>query len=219
MLVVDKDQMKKIDQYAINILKVPSICLVERAALAVLKNINLEVRSTFAIVVGCGNNGADGLALARNLLAMGKYVEIYIVGNMDKSTDDFKLNYDSCRRLTDKIYPVVSIEDLSNMEKNLEEVSTIVEGLFGTGLNRTVQGVPAFVIALINRCLKYTISIDLPSGLDASTGKKWGEVVDCDLIVSMQLMKKGIYEKINLREKCLVEDIGIPQKAIDAIMK
>lgn len=62
MLVVDKDQMKKIDQYAINILKVPSICLVERAALAVLKNINLEVRSTFAIVVGCGNNGADGLA-------------------------------------------------------------------------------------------------------------------------------------------------------------
>lgn len=126
MLVVDKDQMKKIDQYAINILKVPSICLVERAALAVLKNINLEVRSTFAIVVGCGNNGADGLALARNLLAMGKYVEIYIVGNMDKATEDFKQNLEACKRLTDKIYPIVSIEDLSNMEKNLEEVSTIV---------------------------------------------------------------------------------------------
>ncbi|MDU2132302.1 MAG: NAD(P)H-hydrate epimerase, partial [Finegoldia magna] len=62
MLVVDKNQMIAIDKYAIEQLKIPALCLVERAALAVIKNINLDIRKTFAIVAGIGNNGADGLA-------------------------------------------------------------------------------------------------------------------------------------------------------------
>ncbi|WP_308655047.1 NAD(P)H-hydrate epimerase [uncultured Anaerococcus sp.] len=218
MLVVDSKTMKKIDQYAIDILKVPSICLVERAALAVIKNINLEKRTSFAIVVGVGNNGADGLAIARNLLAMGKYVEIYIVGDLTKQSQDFKLNLDSCKRLTDKIFEPESIEDLAIMEKNLEEVSTIIDAIFGTGLNRTIQGMHSYMISLINRTMKYTISVDIPSGLDGDSGKKWGEVVDCDLIVTMQIMKMGVYEKSRFRDKCIVEDIGIPQKAIAAIL-
>lgn len=218
MLVVDSKTMKKIDQYAIDILKVPSICLVERAALAVIKNINLDVRNSFAIIVGVGNNGADGLAIARNLLAMGKYVEIYIVGDLSKQSPDFKLNLDSCRRLTDKIFEPESIEDLAIMEKNLEEVSTIIDAIFGTGLNRTVGGMQAYMISLINRTMKYTISVDIPSGLDGDNGKSWGEVVDSDLIVSMQIMKRGVYEKNRFRDKCIVEDIGIPQKAIEAIL-
>lgn len=218
MLVVDSKTMKKIDQYAIDILKVPSICLVERSALAVIKNINLEKRTSFAIVVGVGNNGADGLAIARNLLAMGKYVEIYIVGDLSKQSEDFKLNLDSCKRLTDKIFEPESIEDLAIMEKNLEEVSTIIDAIFGTGLNRTVGGMQAYMISLINRTMKYTISVDIPSGLDGDNGKSWGEVVDSDLIVSMQIMKRGVYEKNRFRDKCIVEDIGIPQKAIEAIL-
>lgn len=218
MLVVDSKTMKKIDQYAIDVLKVPSICLVERAALAVIKNINLGKRTSFAIVVGVGNNGADGLAIARNLLAMGKYVEIYIVGDLTKQSQDFKLNLDSCKRLTDKIFEPESIEDLAIMEKNLEEVSTIIDAIFGTGLNRTIQGMHSYMISLINRTMKYTISVDIPSGLDGDSGRDWGEVVDCDLIVSMQIMKKGVYEKNRFKDKCIVEDIGIPQKAIRAIL-
>ncbi|WP_306483496.1 NAD(P)H-hydrate epimerase [Anaerococcus sp.] len=218
MLVVDSKTMKKIDQYAIDVLKVPSICLVERAALAVIKNINLEVRTSFAIVAGVGNNGADGLAIARNLLAMGKYVEIYIVGDLSKQSQDFKINLDSCKRLTDKIFMPESIEDLAIMEKNLEEVSTIIDAIFGTGLNRTVGGMQSYMISLINRTMKYTISVDIPSGLDGDSGRFWGEAVDCDLIVSMQLMKRGVYEKNRFRDKCIVEDIGIPQKAIRAIL-
>lgn len=218
MLVVDSKTMKKIDQYAIDVLKVPSICLVERAALAVIKNINLEKRTSFAIVVGVGNNGADGLAIARNLLAMGKYVEIYIVGDLSKQSEDFKLNLDSCKRLTDKIFVPESIEDLAIMEKNLEEVSTIIDAIFGAGLNRTVGGMHAYMISLINRTMKYTISVDIPSGLDGDSGRFWGEVVDSDLIVSMQIMKRGVYEKNRFRDKCIVEDIGIPEKAIRAIL-
>ncbi len=219
MLVVDRDQMQKIDTYAIDELKIPSLCLVERASLAVLKNIDLKKRKTFAIIVGVGNNGADGLALARNLLAKNIYVEVYIVGNLDKASNDFKVNFDAVNMLTDRVYPLVSLEELAMMEANLSEVSTIIEGIFGTGLNRTIKAPYSFVIEAINRSLKYTISIDIPSGLDATSGKTYGNVVDSDLIVSMQAMKKGVYTNSAFRDKCLVEDIGIPKLAIDKIME
>lgn len=218
MIVVDKDQMQKIDQYAINELKIPSICLVERAALSVIKNIDLNVRKTFALVVGIGNNGADGLAVARNLLARDFYVEVYIIGNIEKAKEDFILNYQAVKNLTDKIYLIETILDLEVMEKNISKVSTIIEGIFGTGLDRTITGTYAYVIAMLNRSMKYIISIDIPSGVDSTTGEAWGEVVDSDLIVSMQLMKKGVYDRSIYKNKCVVEDIGIPQKAIDHVL-
>lgn len=218
MIVVDKDQMQKIDQYAINELKIPSICLVERAALSVIKNIDLNVRKTFALVVGIGNNGADGLALARNLLARDYYVEVYIIGNIEKAKEDFILNYQAVKNLTDKIYLIDTILDLEVMEKNISKVSTIIEGIFGTGLDRTITVTYAYVIAMLNRSMKYIISIDIPSGVDSTTGEAWGEVVDSDLIVSMQLMKKGVYDRSIYKNKCVVEDIGIPQKAIDHVL-
>lgn len=218
MIIVDKDQMQKIDQYAINELKIPSICLVERAALSVIKNIDLNVRKTFALVVGIGNNGADGLALARNLLARDFYVEVYIIGNIEKAKEDFILNYQAVKNLTDKISLVETILDLEVMEKNISKVSTIIEGIFGTGLDRTITGTYAYVIAMLNRSMKYIISIDIPSGVDSTTGEAWGEVVDSDLIVSMQLMKKGVYDRSIYKNKCVVEDIGIPQKAIDHVL-
>lgn len=218
MLVVDKDQMIAIDKYAIKDLKIPALCLVERAALAVIKNINLEVRKTFAIVVGIGNNGADGLAVARNLLARDFYVDIYIIGNLEKASDEFILNYEAVKSLTDNVYMVETIADLEFMEANLSNVTTIIEGIFGTGLDRTISGTYAYVISLINRSLKYIISIDVPSGLDSTSGDSWGEIVDCDLIVSMQLMKQGVFERSIYKNKCIVEDIGIPQKAINKIL-
>lgn len=218
MIVVDKDQMQKIEQYAINELKIPSICLVERAALSVIKNIDLNVRKTFALVVGIGNNGADGLAIARNLLARDYYVEVYIIGNIEKAKEDFILNYQAVKNLTDKIYLIDTILDLEVMEKNISKVSTIIEGIFGTGLDRTITGTYAYVIAMLNRSMKYIISIDIPSGVDSTTGEAWGEVVDSDLIVSMQLMKKGVYDRSIYKNKCVVEDIGIPQKAIDHVL-
>ena len=218
MLVVDKDQMIAIDKYAIEELKIPALCLVERAALAVIKNINLDVRKSFAIVVGIGNNGADGLAVARNLLARDFYVDVYIIGNLEKASDEFVLNYEAIKNLTENIYMVDTIADLEFMEENLSNVTTIIEGIFGTGLDRTISGTYAYVISLINRSLKYIISIDVPSGLDSTSGDSWGEIVDCDLIVSMQLMKQGVFERSIYKNKCIIEDIGIPQKAINKIL-
>ena len=218
MILVDRVQMQAIDRYAIEVLKVPALSLVERASMAVLKHINLNKFGYFGVVVGVGNNGADGLALARNLLARYKDVEIFIIGDVEKVSPEFKLNLESCEMLCEEIYYVESIEDLENMEKRLSNVNLIVDAIFGTGLNRPVTGIYATVISIINNVMKYKISIDIPSGLDASTGADLGEVVDADLIVTMQLMKTGVYERPAYKNKCVIEDIGIPQKAIDSVI-
>lgn len=215
MIIVDRKTMQDIDSYAINELKIPSICLVERASLAVLKNIKLDIRKTFAIIASVGNNGADGMALARNLLTLGKKVDIYILGNMGKASDDFLINFKSCKEMTNNIYIIKTIEDMDFLRENLKKVNTIVDAIFGTGLNRTVTGIYAYVIDLINQTRTYTISIDLPSGLDADGEMDFGPYVDSDLIISMQLMKKGLYNNSYFRNKVIVEDIGIAKIAIE----
>ena len=215
MLLVDRETMQKIDKFAIEELKIPSLCLVERAALSVMENINLDVRHSFAIIVSCGNNGADGLALARNLLAYGKNCHIYIIGNKDKASRDFIKNFNACKNLTENIYPVETIEDMKFLRENLDRVNTIIDGIFGTGLNRPVSGIYANIIDLINEKNIYTISIDLPSGFDANGENNYGSYVDSDLIVCMQILKKGLYEDTYFRDKTVVCDIGIPKIAIE----
>lgn len=215
MLLVDRETMQKIDKFAIEELKIPSLCLVERAALSVMENINLDVRHSFAIIVSCGNNGADGLALARNLLALGKNCHIYIIGNKDKASEDFIKNFNACKNLTENIYPVETIEDMKFLRENLDRVNTIIDGIFGTGLNRPVSGIYANIIDLINEKNIYTISIDLPSGFDANGENNYGSYVDSDLIVCMQILKKGLYEDTYFRDKTVVCDIGLPKIAIE----
>lgn len=216
--IVDRDQMRKIDHYSINKLEIPAICLVERAALALMKNIDLDIRHSFAIIVGVGNNGADGLALARNLLARGKYVDLYILGNLEKASDEYIKNLNAVKNMTKRIFPIKSISDMEFLDKNLDKVNTIVDGIFGTGLSRTIDNEYLFVIDLINRKRIYTISIDLPSGLDANTGENFGDVVDSDLIVSMQCNKKGLYNNRYFKDKVVVEDIGLPESVIKKVI-
>lgn len=218
MDIVSRKTMQEIDSFAIKNLGIPSICLVERASLAVMKNIDLAHRDSFAIIASTGNNGADGLALARNLLGLGKDVDIYLLGNPDRGSYEFQINLNICKKLTENIYPVVTIEDMEFFDQNLERVNTIIDAIFGTGLNRPVDGVFSYVIDLINRKRIYKISIDLPSGLDADTGEALGIAVESDLVVCMQVLKKGLYESTYYRKRTVVEDIGIPHQLVDRFL-
>lgn len=215
MISVDRKTMQNIDAYAINELKIPSLCLVERASLAILKNINLDIRKSFAIVASVGNNGADGMALARNLLALGKKVHIYVLGDLKKASDDFLTNFISCKKMSENIFEIKSIEDLEFFKNNIGDVNTIIDAIFGTGLNRTVSGIYSYVIDIINESRTYTISVDIPSGFDCDGEMDFGSFVDSDLVVSMQVMKKGLYKDRYFRDKIIVEDIGIAKAAIE----
>ena len=87
MKIGKSDLIRNIDNYCINNLKVPSIILMENAALKVNKNIDFEKFKSFTIVCGTGNNGGDGLAVARLFFSMNMKVDLFIIGNLSMSKD------------------------------------------------------------------------------------------------------------------------------------
>ena len=93
MISVTGNQMKAIDNYCIEKLGIPGIVLMENAALKVVKNIDLDEFTSFTIVCGVGNNGGDGLAVARHLYVLGKEVKVFLIGNIGKGSRDFDINY------------------------------------------------------------------------------------------------------------------------------
>lgn len=219
MKAVTAEEMKRIDRYAITQLGIPGLILMENAALAVISNIDLKIRHTFAVICGTGNNGGDGLAVARGLLARGKYVDVYIVGDQEKGTPEFKQNLKILHNMKASIYSVATEEDCSALEEGLKKVNMIIDALFGTGLARPVEGIAAQVIQIVNKSRIYTLSIDVPSGFQATTGEILGTAVDPSLIVVLQLMKSGLQNHRFLNAAVVVVPIGIPPMAIDFVLR
>lgn len=210
MLVVTADEMKRIDSYTINVLEIPSIVLMENAALKVIKNIDIERRDSFAVICGTGNNGGDGLACARGLLSLGKKVFTYIIGSEDEGTREFKTNLRSLRKLTDNVKYMNTIGDIQSLPDELENVNMIIDAIFGIGLDSEIKGMAQYVIDTINKSRIYTLSIDIPSGIHPNTGAIMGTCVDPSLTVCLSSMKKGLVKNSLISTDIVVEHIGIP---------
>lgn len=213
MLTVTADQMQRIDHYAIENMEIPSIVLMENAALAIISNLDLNRRHTFAIFCGTGNNGGDGLAIARGLINRGKSVTVFIVGNEEHASPDFKTNLKILRHMRADIKKIETLGDITDLSSQLNNVNTIIDAIFGTGLDRPVRELHAVVIEQINESRIFTISVDVPSGIDATSGKSLGACIEPSAILTLEIMKKGIYENPILRCPIRVLHIGIPDRA------
>ncbi len=213
MLLVSSDQMRRIDHYAIEQMEIPSIVLMENAALAVISNLDLQRRHTFAVFCGTGNNGGDGLAIARGLINRGKSVTIYIIGEESHGSPDFKTNLAILRHMRAGIKKIETLGDIQDLADELKKVNTIIDAILGTGLDRPVRELQAVVIEQINESRVFTISIDLPSGLDGDTGKSLGACVEPSAILTLEIMKKGLYDNPMFRCPIRVLHIGIPDRA------
>jgi NAD(P)H-hydrate epimerase len=155
-------QIKEWDNYTITHEPVPSIELMERAAMACCGWLQQFSTQSFIIFCGVGNNGGDGLAIARILFHKGCRVSVYYLASSNGGSADFKINF---ARLDSKIikhkiddasaFPVITKNDI------------VIDALFGTGLNKTPQGVVGELIDYINQSEATIISIDIPSGLFA----------------------------------------------------
>jgi len=207
--------MKSIDNYCIEKLGIPGIVLMENAALKVVKNIDLDSFNSFTIVCGVGNNGGDGLAIGRHLIVEDKDVSIFIIGNLNKGSKDFNKNYSILRNMNVKINLIESEEDITTLVDSLKTSDMTIDSIFGTGLTRDVEGLYKDVISSINNYSKYTLSVDIPSGVDSDTGKVWGISVKANKTVTFQLMKKGLVNYENV----VVESIGMPRMAIENVLK
>ena len=220
--VLDAAAMKNVDSYSINTLGIPSVVLMERAALSVTEAIESKVKGNIhtdiICVCGRGNNGADGLAVARQLYLKGYNVDVYII-NSHASTKEFDIQLNIIKNL--------GIECINSPD--FSKYGVIVDALFGNGLSRELAGEARIVVDTINKCStsvrsQYTqnsdnngnrlvVAVDIPSGISASTGVVMGSAVNADITVTFGFEKIGhiLYPAASYCGKIIRKDIGFAQ--------
>ena len=201
--LLNASQMKQCDSHTIKRIGIPSMVLMERAALAVKEEMYREKLDLTSVLVVCGsgNNGGDGLALARLLDEDGVRVSVAFAGKEASMSEETRLQMKICRNC--------GINPCSNFYG--EEYTVIVDALFGIGLNREITGEKAELVAWINHRKASVVSVDLPSGISADTGKILGTAVKAKLTVTFAYRKLGqiLYPGAEYCGKIIRRDIGI----------
>ena len=197
------EQMRRADLYTIEEIGVPSMVLMERAALEVVRCMEeeqLDFRKVL-VICGSGNNGGDGYAIARLLHLKGHDVTIFFVGNSQKRSEE--------NAQQAKIAAHYEIPVITNL--GTEEYSVIIDALFGTGLKREVTGHYREVLCSVNQMAGKKVAVDLPSGIHDTTGARMGIAFCADLTVAIAFPKRGLFlqEGNVCAGKILTGDIGI----------
>jgi NAD(P)H-hydrate epimerase len=212
MKIASVDEMRLMDRYAINDLGIPEEILMENAALSavnLLKN-KIDLRGgKFVIFCGSGNNGGDGLAIARLILSGGGRVKLFLLAGSDKYKGAAKTNFEIITHLP---VEVVRLKDAAMAKKDVAHADMIIDAIIGTGLDRPVAGLAAAVITLINKSKKKVLSLDIPSGINGDTGEVMGMAVRADYTVTFGLPKIGnvLFPGYELGGELFVSSISFP---------
>lgn len=201
--IVTGKEMKALDAYTINHLGIPSLVLMERAALAVteaMKDAHFPLNRVL-VLCGSGNNGADGVAIARMLHLSGYCVDVSILGNQEHFTPEMKKQIE-----IGKNYGLSFVNTF-----HLHEYTTIVDAIFGVGLSRTVSGKYQEVMESLKNYRGKIVAVDIPSGICADTGAVLGCGIQADLTVTFAYKKAGLcfYPGASYAGQVLKADIGI----------
>ena len=206
---VDSGKMKKIDDYTINILGIPAMELMERAAESVVKQLRQKITKLDRIlaVCGCGNNGGDGAAIGRLLCAEGYSAAILLTGAEEKFTPQLKEQLKLARMQG------VQIEH----RDRLSEYNIIVDAIFGVGLSRPVTGEYEELFARINRQKHRVFAVDIPSGISADDGRIMNAAIYAEETITFGQNKIGLllYPGAQYAGRITVADIGFPASAIE----
>ena len=185
-MTISKNKMIELEKRTIDEYKIDSLILMENAGMGIYREINQY--NSYTIICGKGNNGGDGLVIARHLILKGKLVEVFVLGH--KMTKEFAKNLEILEKLTQVKY----IEDENNFDDLVEsmEVNEVtLDAIFGIGLNRPLNDFYKKIINLINAHGNYIIAVDIPSGMDADTGDEYGACVGANITYAISDIKDG----------------------------
>ncbi|MBK3517740.1 NAD(P)H-hydrate dehydratase [Carboxylicivirga marina] len=188
MKILPISQIAEIDNYTIENEPITSIDLMERASLAFYKRFtNLYPHGDVSVLVGPGNNGGDALAIARMLIQDGREVQVYLIAEEHNLSEDAKINLSRLYQLKDG----VNFLKLSEQFSLIESQDIIIDGLFGSGLNRPLKGFVKELVQYINALDAKVVSIDMPSGLfgEDNSANDHDAIMMVDQTISFQFPK------------------------------
>ncbi|MDH4089100.1 MAG: NAD(P)H-hydrate dehydratase [Cyclobacteriaceae bacterium] len=185
-------QIKALDAYTIKHGAISSIDLMERACRAFTKWFaeHFSELCTVGVVCGTGNNGGDGMGIARMLKELGYPVKVWVVKGSGPESADFKINFDRARNIKIEILPLVNDVDVD--EKVFDACEILIDAIFGSGLSRPVEGIYAQVIHCINKAEAKRVAVDIPSGLMTDSPSQ-DQIVKADFTISFQLPKLAFF--------------------------
>lgn len=212
-------KMKATDAKTIQEIGIPSMVLMERAAMAVAAEAEKAAKKDEIVwaVCGSGNNGADGVAAARMLHLKGYPVCIYMAGDENRGTVELKTQLSIARKLGISVKPWQEIET----EKKGKHCCVIIDAVFGVGLGRPVEGNYKRCLDDLNQIREqehtFCVAVDIPSGIHADTGAVMGTALKADVTVTFGWEKMGtaLYPGRSYAGKVLVKDIGFPEMALE----
>lgn len=208
--------MRAADRAAIENAKIPAIVLMENAASACTGEIckRFDIKNTsVAIFCGKGNNGGDGLAIARQLYNKGAEVYVYLTLGSDFKGEALT-NYEIVRAMG---ITVINLESQSLVKNFVKSADVVVDAILGTGIVGGVEGSIKNVIEAINENAKFVLSVDIPSGADSDTGEVLSVAVKADVTVTFAAYKKGmfLYPAADFMGELVLCDISIPEYILD----
>lgn len=219
MRILSAEAMREVDRIAIEELGIPSLVLMENAAIGVVDAIGeiYEEAESAAIFCGPGNNGGDGLAIARHLAVRGYDVQVFLVSGRRGMRGDAEVQLGICRRQGLSIQEVADEDGVVEALEEAREADLIVDALFGTGLSKPLEGMLADLVEGLNDLPVPRVAVDLPSGLNGSRSEPLGPHVVADLTVTFAAPKivhvfPPASEAVG---ELVVTDLGIPPELVD----
>jgi len=173
---------------------------------------NVESKNIL-IFVGLGNNGGDGLVMARHLAGYDAKVTVILLGSPEKiKTDESNWNWSILKKMP-------SVKLMSGNSFDIDFVpDVIVDGILGTGISGEIREPYASAINFINQSDCFKFAVDVPSGLDPQTGETANIYTKCDMTITFHKMKQGIPKRKDLTGDIFAEKIGIPPEAEEGIL-
>ena len=209
MQILSAEQIRLWDQFSIEQEQIESIYLMERAASKCLDWLSAShyLNKSFCIFCGKGNNGGDGLALARMLLDKQVGVQVYVLESNQYATEDFQVNLSLLQHTTVETRFIHSNETIPAIPPN----EVLIDSLYGSGLNRPPEGFAALLIQQINESGNEVISIDIPSGMYADKSSVGNQIIKARHTLTFQCYKPAMLVAENEANigKLHILDIGL----------
>ena len=222
MNAVSAAQMRRIEQRAIEDFGIPSLLLMENAALAVAQ----EIKEHFAangkglaqgkavVLAGKGNNGGDGLAVARHLRLLGMDVSIFLFAKPEEFKGDAALNLRLAQGTEGKCFIVEGEKQRRVARLALSQADVVVDAIYGTGFRGALPSLVEEYVEDVNGSAAWVVAVDIPSGVEADTGRVYRTAIRANTTVTFGLPKLGHFlgDGPEYSGRVLVDPISIPPR-------